>query len=99
MTDLDKLLELLPPTPRRWVNEMLANRDIKSMPPNSRLDLDSPVPPPRHNKLKKAISAGGPVIVRTLFVVITFIRVFLGLIVYCIYFLDKYSVLLYLIKY
>ena len=60
---LSKVLDLLPPAPRRWANEVSANRDIKSMPPNSRLDLDSPVPPPRHNKLKKAISIGGPVIV------------------------------------
>ena len=56
--ELDELLELLPPIPRKWIKEISSNRDMtKSMPPNSRLiDDSSPIPPPRHNKLKKAIS-------------------------------------------
>ena len=75
--ELDQLLELLPPIPRKWIKEISSNRDFtKSMPPNSKLVDPSPVPPPRHNKLKKAISSTGALpasLVRT-YITIFFIQ-------------------------
>lgn len=51
---LDELLDMLPAPPRRWTKEVPA-RNVKSMPPN--LDINTPVPPPRNNKLKKLNSS------------------------------------------
>ncbi|XP_057289562.1 GTPase-activating protein and VPS9 domain-containing protein 1-like [Hydractinia symbiolongicarpus] len=54
---LEELLDVLPAPPRRWTKEVPA-RNVKSMPPN--LDISTPVPPPRNNKLKKLNSSSSP---------------------------------------